>query len=106
MHRILRVPLLFLTLIASHLPMRAEPPAGAEEALVVLATRQKELLKAASSKASQAEMEDLRQPLQDLCYAYEDFLKKYPTFALGFVSYAMLLDNPVIDERRRSTALL
>lgn len=106
MHRILRIPLLFLTLIASHLPMRAEAPVGAEEALVALAARQKELLKEAAAKKSQAEVEDLRQPLQELCYAYEDFLKKYPTFALGYVSYAMLLDNPVIDERRRSTALL
>ncbi|MBX7120809.1 MAG: hypothetical protein K1X42_01655 [Opitutaceae bacterium] len=95
-----------MTLIASHLPMRAEAPVGAEEALVALAARQKELLKEAAAKKSQAEVEDLRQPLQELCYSYEDFLKKYPTFALGYVSYAMLLDNPVIDERRRSTALL
>jgi tetratricopeptide (TPR) repeat protein len=105
MHRILRVPILLLALIAPHSPVHAEQAAGEEEALVELASRQKDLLKAASGKKSQAELEDLRQPLQELCYAYEDFLKKYPKFALGYVSYAMLLDNPIIDERRRSTAL-
>lgn len=103
--RMLRLLFLPLVIICLHPPARAEPPAGAEEALAELAGRQKDLLQAAAKKGSQTELEDLRQPLQELCYAYEDFLRKYPSYALGYVSYAMLLDNPVIDERRRSTAL-
>ena len=75
------------------------------ERLQALVTRQRELLASAERKASQNELEDLRQPLQDLCYAYEDYLRAFPDQAAGYASYAMLLDHPVIDERRRSTAL-
>lgn len=75
------------------------------ERLQALVSRQRELLASAERKASQNELEDLRQPLQDLCYAYEDYLRAFPDQAAGYASYAMLLDHPVIDERRRSTAL-
>lgn len=99
--------LIVLSTLLSLVPYAwAEAAAGADEELKLLASRQKELLEAASKKKSQSELEDLRQPLQDLCFAYEDFLRKYPSFSLGYASYAILLDNPVIDERRRATALL
>ncbi|MBP7141721.1 MAG: hypothetical protein KBA71_07415 [Opitutaceae bacterium] len=98
--------ILFPALVTLVSSVKAEETGGAEQSLAELAGRQKELLASASGKTSQNELEDIRQPLQELCFAYEDFLKKHPTYALGYASYAMLLDNPVIDERRRATALL
>lgn len=77
-----------------------------EETLKELVSRQQALLAEAVKKPSQHELEDLRQPLQELCNAYEDFLRAHPKLAAAYVSYALLLDHPVIDERRRSTALL
>jgi tetratricopeptide (TPR) repeat protein len=84
-------------------PGRSTPP---EEALKALAARQRDLLDRASKKTSQEELEDLRQPLQSLCFDYEDFLRRHPGIAAGYVAYAMLLDHPIIDERRRATGLL
>ena len=74
--------------------------------LKTLVVRQQALLAEAAKKTSQNELEDLRQPLQELCFQYEDFLRKNPLLAAGYVSYALLLDHPVIDERKRATALL
>ncbi len=106
MSSILKSLIVFLTLLLLVPCQRAETAGGADEELKLLASRQRDLLETASQKKTQHELEDLRQPLQDLCFAYEDFLRKYPAFSLGYASYAMLLDNPVIDERRRATALL
>ncbi|HRE79806.1 MAG TPA: hypothetical protein PLN52_02100 [Opitutaceae bacterium] len=80
--------------------------ASPDEALRALVARQKELLASAEKKQSQVELEDLRHPLQQLCFDYEDFLRRNPDLAAGYVSYALLLDHPVIDERRRATGLL
>lgn len=80
--------------------------ASPEETLRSLVGRQKDLLAAAAKKQSQIELEDLRQPIQRLCFEYEDFLRRNPSLATGYVSYAMLLDSPIIDERKRATALL
>jgi len=85
--------------------LSAAPAGDPTERLQALVARQRELLAAAERKTSQHELEDLRQPLQELCYAYEDYLRAFPDQAAGYASYAMLLDHPVIDERRRSTAL-
>jgi len=74
--------------------------------LKALVIRQQALLAQAAKKTSQHELEDLRQPLQELCFQYEDFLRKNPLVAAGYVSYALLLDHPIIDERKRATALL
>lgn len=82
---------------------------GAEDliaALKDLTSRQKALLGEAEKKTSQAELEDLRQPIQDLCFAYEDLLKKHPDEAAVYVGYGMLLSHPLLDERRRAATLL
>lgn len=100
-----RAFLLLLVFALSSVPaLRAE--ASAEEALRTLVARQKELLAQATKKQSQVELEDLRNPLQQLCFDYEDYLRRFPDTAAGYVSYAMLLDHPVIDERKRATGLL
>src|SRR5688572_1063817 len=81
-------------------------PVAATGDLKVLVEKQRELLAQAAKKTSAAEMEDLRGPIQDLVFGYEDYLKKYPEVAAGYVSYAMLLGQPVLDERKRAAALL
>jgi tetratricopeptide (TPR) repeat protein len=85
--------------------LSAAPEGDPAERLQALVARQRELLAAAERKTSQNELEDLRQPLQELCFAYEDYLRAFPDQAVGYASYALLLDHPIIDERRRSTAL-
>ncbi|MBL9205479.1 MAG: hypothetical protein JNN01_10370 [Opitutaceae bacterium] len=100
---LLSLGLFALSLVGGVSQAAAATPA---ETLLDMVSRQKTLLAAAEKKPSQHELEDLRQPLQELCYEYEDFLRKNPKLAEAYVSYAALLDHPIIDERRRSTALL
>jgi tetratricopeptide (TPR) repeat protein len=78
----------------------------AGEELKKLVERQRALLAEAAKKNSQAEGEDLRPQFQALVFDYEAFLGKYPELAAGYVSYAMLLNQPVLDERKRAVALL
>ena len=87
-------------------PSADEAPASAANDLKALVERQRELLAAAGSKASQSELEDLHMQFQELCNDYERFLDKYPNLAAGYVSYALLLNKPVIDERKRAAVLL
>ncbi len=89
--------------------LRAEEKPAATpvvEALKVLVGRQRELLAKAAQQTSQAELEDLRAQFQELVFSYEDYLKKYPDVAAGYVSYALLLNQPVLDERKHAAALL
>jgi len=101
--------LVFLMVLVPALWMRAEEnatPSPATEQLKVLVDRQRTLLAEAAKKNSQAEMEDLRGQFQQLVFSYDDYLKKYPDVAAGYVSYALLLNQPLIDERKRSAVLL
>ncbi len=87
------------------------PPLAAQDDpatrdLKVLVERQRVLLTRAAAAQDPVEVEDVREPLQRLVFQYEDYLKKYPDVAAGYASYAMLLGNPLIDERRRAAALL
>jgi hypothetical protein len=81
------------------------PPAATEE-LKVLIERQRALLAEAAKKNTRAEMEDMRAPFQELMFNYDDYLKKYPDVAAGYVSYALLLNQPVIDQRKLAAAML
>ena len=89
--------------------VRAEEPpvpATATAALKVLVERQRELLAEVAKKTTQAEVEELRGQLQELLFNYDDYLKKYPEVAAGYVSYAMLLSQPVVDQRKLAAAML
>ena len=89
--------------------VRAEEPpvpATATAALKVLVERQRELLAEVAKKTTQAEVEDLRGQLQELLFNYDDYLKNYPEVAAGYVSYAMLLSQPVVDQRKLAAAML
>jgi len=68
--------------------------------------RQRTLLAEAAQKTSRVEIEDLRSQFQDLVFSYDDYLNKYPDVAAGYVSYALLLNQPVLDERKRAAVLL
>ena len=85
---------------------KSSASSSATEALKVLVERQRELMAKVAQKTSQAEVEDLRSELQELVFSYDDYLKKYPDVAAGYVSYALLLNQPVIGERKRAVNLL
>jgi len=85
-----------------------EPPvsAAATAALKFLVERQRDLLAEVAKKNTYAEVEDLRAQFQELMFNYDDYLKKYPEVAAGYVSYAMLLRQPVVDQRKLAAAML
>jgi tetratricopeptide (TPR) repeat protein len=87
-------------------PSVDEAPAGAARELKAIYDRQQTLLTIAATKTSQAELEDLHVQFQQLTNDYEDYLGKYPNFSAGYVSYALFLSKPVMDERKRAAALL
>jgi len=87
-------------------PSADEAPANAERELKAIVDRQQALLVSAAGKTSQEELEDLHTQFQQLTNDYEDYLKKYPDLAAGYVSYALFLNKPVVGERKRSAALL
>ena len=100
-----------LTLLSILVLAAAVPPLAAQEDpatrdLKRLVDRQRVLLTRAAAAEDAVEVEDVREPLQRLVFEYEDYLRKYPDVAAGYASYAMLLGNPLIDERRRAAALL
>ena len=104
--RILTVGLCWV--LAAGVGHAEEPPvpAGATAALKVLVERQRELLAEVAKKSTHAEVEDLRAQFQELMFNYDDYLKKYPEVAAGYVSYAMLLSQPVVDQRKLAAAML
>lgn len=103
--RILALVLLCLTVGS----LRAEEkpvPATAAGALKVLVERQRVLLAKASAQTEQADIEDMRSQFQELLFAYDDYLKKYPDVAAGYASYALLLNQPIIDRRKLAASML
>lgn len=87
---------------------RAQPSSEskAERDLKELVERQRTLLERAAAAEDQVEIEDLRPQLQALVFDYEAYLRDFPNVVEGYVSYAMLLGNPLLDERKRASALL
>jgi tetratricopeptide (TPR) repeat protein len=84
----------------------APVPAEATAALKSLVERQRDLLAEVAKKNTHAEVEDLRAQFQELMFNYDDYLKKYPGVAAGYVSYALLLSQPVVDQRKLAAAML
>ncbi len=78
----------------------------AERDLRNLVERQKTLLARAAKAEVQEDVEDLRPQLQTLIFDYEEYLRNYPNVAAGYVSYALLLGNPLLDEGKRAAVLL
>jgi tetratricopeptide (TPR) repeat protein len=76
------------------------------ELLQSLVNLQRELLDRAALAQLPEEVEALRPRLQSLVFDYERFLREHPKMPEGFVSYSMLLGNPLLDERDRAKALL
>ncbi len=87
--------------------VRAQEVSGrAAEVLLELVNLQRELLGRAADAELPEEVEALRPRLQSLVFDYEQFLRDYPRVAEGYISYSMLLGNPLVDERKRAQALL
>ena len=105
----LAVALLALAPSCATPPAKAPPPPAGPKAqaeLRALVERQRTLLAAVDRAPEQAAVEDLRPQFQRLVFDYEQFLKDHPDTAAGYVSYALLLGNPLLDERKRAAALL
>lgn len=67
---------------------------------------QRELLVRASEAELPEQVEALRPRLQSLVFDFERFLREHPKLPEGYISYSMLLGNPLLDERERAKALL
>jgi tetratricopeptide (TPR) repeat protein len=86
-------------------PTPALPPAALEKAaarLKELVTRQDALLAAAAKE--NADEDNLKRDIQNLIFEYDAFLRIYPTFAPGYVTYGLLLGK--VGMRRQSSAIL
>lgn len=105
----MRIPL--LRIFACALLLLSPWLANAQETKAVrdlkaLVERQKVLLARAGQAGDETAIEDVRPLLQQLVFDYERYLRDFPDEAAGYASYALLLGNPLIDERRRAVALL
>lgn len=103
--------LLFLCLllpaaaIAQSAPSKPAP-SQAQVQLEDIIQRQQKLFADAerAKKTDNFDPEQFQVSVQDICYAYDDWLKKHPDIAAGYLAYGMLLAQ--VDMRRDSTAML
>ena len=80
------------------------PVSAEEQGLQELVSRQQELLAALDdSDAPNFDQEKIRTGLQQLCWDYDDFIKKAPAYAPAYAAYGMLLNK--VSMRRQSTVL-
>lgn len=62
------------------------------------------MLAKASDENSKLDESQFKRDVQDICYAYDDYLKKHPEVAAGYAAYGYLLTK--IDMRKQAMALL
>ncbi len=80
----------------------AEVIAKATARLKELVARQDTLL--AAGQKPDADMDNVKRDIQTLLFDYDAFLRLYPTFAPGYVTYSLLLGK--VGMRRESAAIL
>ncbi len=80
----------------------AEVVAKATARLKELVARQDELLAALGREG--ADVENIKRDLQTLMFDYDDFLRTYPSFVPGYVTYGLLLGK--VGMRRESSMIL
>jgi tetratricopeptide (TPR) repeat protein len=80
----------------------ADVIAQATASLKELVARQNALLKAADQPG--ADMDNIKRDIQTLLFDYDSYLRHYPTFAPGYVTYGILLGK--VGMRRESAAIL
>jgi tetratricopeptide (TPR) repeat protein len=88
---------------ASALPTETAPN---HDNLKTLVERQNRLLAIAGTKTTQPEISDMENEFQKLVHAWDDLIAARPDSAAACVSYAALLNHPLIGERRRAARLL
>ncbi len=94
----------FLPLVLLFLPLCAAEPSEAQKELQVLVSRQQTMLaRASQTDEDKLDLEELKRRVQDLCWDYDNYLKKYPDTAAGYAAYGTLLGR--IDMRRESIAM-
>ncbi len=80
----------------------AEVAARATPRLKELVARQNDLL--ARLGSDDVDQDNVKRDIQNLIFDYDEFLRKFPSFAPGYVPYGMLLGK--VGMRRESTAIL
>jgi len=85
---------------AANLP--ADVVAQATARLKDLVARQNALLTAAEKEG--ADMDNIKRDIQTLLFDYDSYLRTYPTFAPGYVTYGLLLGK--VGMRREAAAIL
>ena len=94
---------LVLALLA---PVRAAvpPPAGPEQLLLAIATRQQALFVKADKEGGNLDEANSRQAAQQFVQDYDDFLKKYPKYAPAYAAYGTMLSR--LDMGREAASVL
>lgn len=82
----------------------AQPASPAQKALQRIITRQQLALAKASEDNPRFDEEQFKREMQDICYAYDDYLKRYPDVAAGYAAYGYLLTK--LDMRKQAAAIL
>lgn len=84
--------------------LAAEPSPAQKELQSIISRQQLLLAKASAAKEEDLDEDEFKLRVQDICYAYDAFITKYPDVAAGYAAYAMLLSK--IDMGRQSMAML
>lgn len=95
---------LFFALLLGQRHLHAEAPSPAQAELQTILTKQNHLVQKAAREEAELDEDEFRVSVQEICYEYDDYLKKYPEVAAGYASYGLLLAK--IDMRKESTAML
>lgn len=82
----------------------AAVPTAAQKALQRIITRQQLAFAKASEDNPAFDEAQFKREVQDLCYEYDDYLKRYPDVAAGYAAYGYLLTK--IDMRKQAAAIL
>jgi tetratricopeptide (TPR) repeat protein len=96
--------LFLLSLFASIVALGAEPSAAQRELQGIITRQQKLLARAAATDEENIDADDFKQKVQDICYEYDDYIKKHPDIAAAYAAYGMLLGK--IDMRRQALSML
>lgn len=80
------------------------PASPAQKELQRIITRQQLALAKAAEDNPKFDENQFKREMQDICYAYDDYLKKYPETAAGYAAYGYLLTK--LDMRKQAAALL
>lgn len=96
--------LFLLSFLASLAALGAEPSPAQRELQGIITRQQKLLARAAATDEENIDADDFKVKVQDICYEYDDYIKKHPDIAAAYAAYGMLLGK--IDMRKQALSML